>query len=152
MKSSMDMKSHEFSQPTWQIFVQGDSVQSQKALKEHVEVTEKIRAAASFASGKAAEKSIRLSLKRRPPTVYHVGDDVLVRPSKRWKALNKSTSVPIIAEGKVVATDDENSRYHIALCTGETEWYAVTNINSLTVEEEKKRPKERPKAQGINDN
>ena len=126
--------------------VQGDTVQSQEALTRHLEVTKKIRVAAHFASTKAAERSIRLSMKRRPPTVYDVGDDVLVRPaSKKLKALNKSLSVPSIAEGKVVMADKKQSRYKIMLGTGEIEWYTVSNITSCTVGEERKKHK----AEGI---
>ena len=55
------------------------------------------------------------------------------------------------AEGKVVATVEKKSHYHIALGTGETEWYAVSNITSLTLQEEQKRRKTRHKAQGIVD-
>ena len=132
--------------------MQRDTVQSQEALAKHLELTEKIRVAAGYASAKAAEKSVHLSLKKRPPTVYSVGDDVIVHTAaKKWKQLNKSISVPIIAEGQVVATDEKKLRYRIALGAGKTEWYAVSNITSLTLQEEQKTRKKQHKAQGIVD-
>ena len=62
------------------------------------------------------EKGAHLSSMKQPSSVYSVGDDVIVRPAaKKQKQLNKSFSVLIIAEGKVVATDEK--RIVLSHCT-----------------------------------
>lgn len=123
--------------------MQGTSeLQSQESLTKHFEVTEQIRVAAKFASGKAAEKSISQSTRKRPPSVYNPGDEVLVRPQgKKRKVIGKSISAPVVEKGKVVACNLSKCRYHVQLTNGNTAWYSVENMTSMTVEEEKGKKK-----------
>ena len=118
----------------------------QQSIQIHLETIKFVHEKANLASEKAAGDMIKAFSSKHPPAEYTIGSEVLVRrfSSKcRKKAGNKSASKATrIVQGTVTDRNVANGTYkiHYKLVDREVdEWVRVSDITSLTLENEKKR-------------
>ena len=104
-----------------------------------------LRQKALNASNNAAQKMVKRELKRHPPSLYVIGETVLVRiPTSKKTVKGKKKSLKSTCEGRVVDMDHALHRYKIqytdpVTLKGKKNWFKVNDITSLTKEEENKR-------------
>lgn len=96
------------------------------------------------ASAHASQKMIKRELKRNPPSLYYVGETVLVRVAKTKKTVKgKKTTLRGTCEGLILKADHDSHRYYVDFEDPNTAkkkvWVKVDDITSVTKEEEKRR-------------
>ena len=88
---------------------------------------------------------IKRELKRNPPSLYYVGETVLVRVAKTKKTVKgKKTTLRGTCEGLILKADHDLHKYYVDFEDPNTAkqqevWVKVDDITSLTKEEEKRR-------------
>ena len=126
----------------------GDKNQSplQQSAQIHLEAMQMVRDQATSVSQKAARDMIKSFNSRHPPAAYAIGSQVLVRRFSshcRKRAGNKSTSkVTRVVKGTIVDRNLCNGTYKIHYLLNDhkiEEWFKVSDVTSLTLEEEKKK-------------
>ena len=117
-----------------------------QSVQTHLEVTQMVRDQATSKSHKAAEYMIKKFSSKHPPAQYAIGSQVLVRrfSSKcRKRAGNKSAGKSTrIVKGTIVDRNLRNGTYKICYFLMDREvdeWFKISNITSLTHEEENKK-------------
>ena len=101
---------------------------------------EEIRETAAIVSDKAAGKMVKTSIANNPPAEYEVGDDVII---KRFGATSRRKSGRDkwlrFVKGTVEKHNQNSSSYKVSyLLDGKQqhEWFKVSDITSLTLDEE----------------
>ena len=88
------------------------------------------------------KKMIKRELKRNPPSLYYVGETVLVRVMKTKETVKgKKTTLRDTCEGLTLKADHDLHRYRDIMFAAKQQkvWVKVDDITSLTKEEEKRR-------------
>ena len=94
------------------------------------------------ASKNASEKMVKRELKRNPPSLYNVGETVLVRIAKTKKTVKgKKTTLKGACEAVILKADHYLHKYYVDFEDPNTSkrqkaWLKVDDITSLTKEEE----------------
>ena len=96
---------------------------------------------------KADKQMIERHSVKNPPSIYTVGEDVLVKfTSKKWnKVRGKGISVPPSTVGKVVDVRPATNKYKVLVSVEnqtKAEWVCVSSLSSLTRADDKMREKE----------
>ena len=113
------------------------SQDEQLAYETNSKITQAIRNAAKQSDKKAMHRMVVKNAKKRPPSEYSIGDEVLVKSTPVRKIGKKSVSA---VAGKVVDVDLDNFKYKICLNSKEpAKWFEVNNITSMLRSEEIKR-------------
>ena len=116
-----------------------ESKQMPHLIKIHLKLASHIREEIKIASDKAAQKLVKQSAIKNPPNVYDVGAEVLVRrfsSNSRRKADKHSR----IVAGRITKRNVKLGTYKVMykLCGKEVQnWFKVTDITSLTHDEDK---------------
>lgn len=115
-------------------------------VERHIKAVQHIRSKAYSNSTSVAEKMVHLAAHKHPPARYAVGCDVLVRrfSSKSKKKHGKGFigKQSRILKGTVIRAKVASGRYKVRYQLNgryEEKWYPVTEITSLTTEDENKR-------------
>ena len=111
-----------------------------RSRSKHVKATRK---QALSATEKCANRKVNKEAKKHPPSIYDLGETVLIRyPSTGSKIVKKR----YVLEGKILKRNLKNGLYKVAFSSPSTEkrinkWISVCNITSTTMEKEKKKQK-----------
>ena len=85
-------------------------------LRQWEKERENVRDEALKASKVASQKMIEQQLKRNPPSLYYVGETVLVRIAKTKKTVKgKNTTLRGTCEGQILKADHDLYRYYVDL-------------------------------------
>ena len=119
---------------------------SEKHIKQHMELLCKIRRKAALKAHQVDEQMVQRQMAKEPPSIYKVGESVLVQfDSKKWnKVKGKGVAVNPSCPGKVLACNLELNKYKIETHVDGKEveeWMNVSKISSLTRAQEKMREK-----------
>ena len=126
-------------------FPQVDEILREEDLRELENNRFLLRQKALNASNNAAQKMVKRELKRHPPSLYFIGETVLVRiPTSKKTVKGKKKSLKSTCEGRVVDMDHALHRYKIqytdpVTLKGKKNWFKVDDFTSLKKEEENKR-------------
>ena len=131
--------------------VQNDLTTSSDDIKRHLQLIQEVRDRAKIISSKADQKMIRTSKAKNPPTQYKCGDSVIIRrfssSAKRKSAKEKQQR---IVTGEILKHSSKSETYKVRYIIDEQnheEWFSVSDLTSLTRQEEKDRHQNDP--QGI---
>ena len=120
---------------------------SKDAIEAQLALAKEVRRKGAIASTASEEKMVIKHASKNPPSVYQIGDEVLVQYNKN-KACNKITgkgvSAPQSYKGEVTECKIKTNRYKLSIevdgkCV--SEWFSVSKMSSVTRAEEKKRKK-----------
>ena len=116
-------------------------------LKQRAELLTVIHEKASEKSKKADKQMIERHSAKNPPSIYTVGEEVLVKlTSKKWnKVRGKGISLPPSTVGKVVEVRPATNKYKVLVSVEDktkAEWVCVSSLTSLTRADDKMREKE----------
>lgn len=127
-----------------------DLEKMQEMLDQHEEAIKFFREKAKEKSAKQSNIQTQKLLHKRIPTLYDVGDLVLVeakQPGAGRIREGKKLSKQRAKEGEVIEADPDNFRYKVHLYEDETEaWYNVEYLSMRTPAEEKKKQKQQKEA------
>ena len=91
---------------------------------------------------------IRRNLKKDPPSKYHIGETVRVKVIKQTaaKKTGKKLTLKTHTEGEIIKTDHDKDRYNIKYIDPKSgtmvkKWFSVSDVTSLTLDEEANRQK-----------
>ena len=104
-------------------------------IKQHLTIAKFVRAQAKLCSDKADKKMVKTFASKNPPSIYQVGEHVLVNlygSKSRRKSLNKYTRV---ITGRIENTNVKQGRYKVCYELSGKElhgWFKVTALTSLT--------------------
>ena len=106
-------------------------------IERHMKATQRIRSLANFNSKTTARKMVLSGNTANPPTQYKIGCEVLVRRfstiiSKKKDGKGLARKMSRVVEGTVTDIKATSNQYKVR-------WYSVSDITSLTREEENKR-------------
>ena len=112
-------------------------------ITRHLELIQEVRASAKNVSNKADSKMVRASKAKKTLAEYKCGDKVIVRrfasSSRRKSSKEKQTR---FVAGDIIQHSSNSSNYKVKyMLDGKQheEWFKVTDLTSLTHEEEKCR-------------
>ena len=115
-------------------------------IKEHMQLLCNMRRKAALQAHKAAEQMVERQRVKDPPSMYNVGERVLLLvESKKWnKVRGKGVAVNPSCEAEVLACNIKLDKYKVK-CTIDgkevSQWVHVSKILSLTRAEENMREK-----------
>lgn len=114
------------------------------SIREHMSVVRTIREKASLKSMKSAQQEVDRHAANNPPSMYSVGDKVLIQVDnkKSNKMKGKGISVKPCHPGIVVDCNTAINKYKVkADVEGKEfqEWVSVSKISSVTRAEESRR-------------
>ncbi len=116
---------------------------SKGAIESHITLTKEIRKIGALVSSAAEKKIVSKHASKTPPSVYQVGDELLVQFNKNKncnKIKGKGVSAPRCYNGKVVERKLKTKKYKVSFeVEGKStvEWFSVTELSSVTRLEEK---------------
>ena len=111
-------------------------------IKEHLKIAKFVREQAKLSSDKAEKKLVQTFAAKNPPSVYKVGESVLVKlhsSRSRKKGMNKYTRV---ITGRIDKKNMKQGTYKVSYELSGKQlhgWFKVTELTSLTKSEEKSR-------------
>ena len=113
-----------------------------KDYSEHETNLRAIRNLASSATRKCAQRMVAHGERKNPPSVYEVGETVLIR----YPSTKKSVSKRHVLKANIVDRKVPKHQYKVkfvSLTTGKLieKWISVSDITSLTIEREKRKRK-----------
>ena len=113
-----------------------------KDYSEHETNLHAIRNLASSATRKCAQRMVAHGERKNPPSVYEVGETVLIR----YPSTKKSVSKRHVLKANIVDRKVPKHQYKVkfvSLTTGKLieKWISVSDITSLTIEREKRKRK-----------
>lgn len=116
------------------------------AIAAHLALVQRVRKKGALASIAAEKKEVTKHAAKESPTLYKVGDEVLVQvDSKKCnKVKGKGVTKPWCYTGKVVDCKTKINKYKVSTMVDSkeiVEWFSVTKLTSVTREQEKQRDK-----------
>lgn len=120
--------------------------EKEDVIEEYLQTTKRIRSKALSVSKNAAKKMVKSMVSKHPAAKYSVGCDVLIRrlSSKSKKKCGKGLArkQSRVVQGTIIKAKTASGRYKVRYqFNGRSEigWYHVSDITSLTTEDEKRR-------------
>ena len=124
-------------------------------IKEHMSVVWTIREKAALKSQKVGQQMVASYVSKNTPSIYEVGDKVLVQVENRAKCnkiKGKGVSVQTSYPGIVVDCNSDINKYKVSVeVEGKkiVEWINVSKMSSMTRGEENRREKQRRKSKKL---
>ena len=117
-----------------------------EAVSAHMSMIQRVRKKGALSSIKSEKKEVEKQASKEPPSLYEVGDEVLVQVEnkKSNKVKGKGVTVPRCYTGKVVGCNTKINKYKVSTVVDSKEliqWYSVSKITSVTRAQEKIRQK-----------
>ncbi len=107
------------------------------------EAGDEIRKTTERAAKKYAQKMVNRRLGKCPPSVYEVGDEILVRiQGREQRKTGKKVKAPKAVKGVITKAMKEKYRYRVKYIFDDADneaWFSVGDITSVTRDEEAKR-------------
>lgn len=113
-----------------------------KDYTDHARKTRKLRNLAHSATTKCADRMVKRGVRNNPPSVYDIGETVLIR----YPPAKKVASKRHILEADIIKRNLRLQKYQVAFISPTSgkltyKWIPVNDITSVTMEEEKKKRK-----------